>query len=428
MNIPGKLASKISYINWSVISEYKFPVLNRAIDKHTYWGRTYLGRTNYDFAMFGSQLNNHTPWPGENEMKDHFIKLCDKPKSDLSQPRDYQRDIISNAVPYFRKNDTGWLIMACGTGKTKTAYWIHEKIAPMFSIVVLPYLEILKQFLEVWSQMSNARKLKYHYGIIASTRKDFMMSNFMTYSYIRNKSQYDIFQNLSTRKVLFVTYASMKKLKLWKPEPEFMIYDEAHHYKEIHSLKSKSLYLTATPKYIVPEDNTIGFYHLNKAIKAGHLTDYNINIFPYNNDYTDNLSILFRTGNKVIIYTSTVSTAKELYTYTSDSLFNVYYIEANTPQVKRDEIFKEFKKQGTKCAIFNCATLGEGVDLPCCDSIYIHSGYNSQQRVVQSFGRPLRLYPGKTKAHIYICYEHHKKKLKAISFYDTDAMSKVNYI
>jgi len=428
--MPRKNWANMDYPNWSSLEDLRFPILNRAIDKHTQWGRKYLGRTEYDFVLFGSALNNWVPLEGEKDMRGHFLKYCNKPGVDLSQPRDYQQAIIDNAKTYYQSEDAGWLVMACGAGKTKTAFWIQQQRDPNYSIVVLPYLEILKQFLVVWSAMGNAVGKTYHYGIMASTRKGFKMSKYMTYGYIDNKKQYNTFCDISSRKILFVTYNSMKKLITWKPTPDFVVYDEAHHYSSKHAIENtKSLFLTATPKSLIDPAKLVGFYHLEKAIAKGHLTDYRIYALDKDGDTSEHLDSVFQIGKKVIVYSRTVAGAIELYHEATESCFECFFMDANTPQEMRDTIFEKFQEEGTKAAIFNCATLGEGVDLPACDTIFIHSGYNSPQRVVQAFGRPLRLYLGKQQANIFIKEDKHfEKKLKALEPYDSAVYSKVEYV
>jgi superfamily II DNA or RNA helicase len=78
-----------------------------------------------------------------------------------------------------------------------------------------------------------------------------------------------------------------------------------------------------------------------------------------------------------------------------------YIVTCKTPMKERSRIYKAFK-DNEKVVIFNCSVLGEGIDFPCCDGVFLSTGYTSRNRVIQAVGRPLRLFTGKKKAHIYM--------------------------
>lgn len=416
---------------WESLTNLSFPILNCAVDTHTKWGKKYLGRSSLDFLFYGSKLLNWTPFPREIELQQYFLDhYCTKPIIDNCQARYYQQDIVNKAIQHYKVRDQGWLIMACGTGKTKTSYWIHKEIhiKPKLTVVVVPYLEILKQFFQVWSSMMYTDKSKYHVGIVASCRKDFVMTAYNTYEYLITLKNYDDFLKVKTPKIIMVTYTGFKKLKTWNVEPDMVIYDEAHHatskYLNISGIK---LFLTATPKFIPSSELVIDVYHLEKAIADNYLTDYKINILPEQLDEASYLDSVLDNGSKIIVYASTVKRALALMEICSFSNFKVFSITATTLQADRDNIFKQFNNS-ERVVLFNCATLGEGVDLPCCDTIYIHSGYNSKSRVVQAFGRPLRKYDGKTQANIFIHSKKANVKINHIMFYDSNVENKVVWL
>ncbi|CAA0096105.1 UvrABC system protein B [Mycolicibacterium vanbaalenii] len=76
-----------------------------------------------------------------------------KPK----KPWDYQRTAINDVVKGFNANDRGQLIMACGTGKTLTAWFITERLKAERALVLVPSLSLLKQTMREW-QTANPRK------------------------------------------------------------------------------------------------------------------------------------------------------------------------------------------------------------------------------------------------------------------------------
>lgn len=93
---------------------------------------------------------------------------------DPKEPWDYQQTAINEVVKGFETSDRGQLIMACGTGKTLTAWFIHEKLAsnraaraaalgpghadgwPWKTLVLVPSLSLLKQTLTEW-RLANPR-------------------------------------------------------------------------------------------------------------------------------------------------------------------------------------------------------------------------------------------------------------------------------
>ncbi len=70
-----------------------------------------------------------------------------KPK----RPRPHQREAIKSVVKGFERSDRGQMIMACGTGKTLAALFIHEKLAAKRTLVLVPSLSLLKQTLSEWT-------------------------------------------------------------------------------------------------------------------------------------------------------------------------------------------------------------------------------------------------------------------------------------
>jgi predicted helicase len=76
--------------------------------------------------------------------------LRPSPPAEPAQPRDYQEDAIRDVVDGFASADRGQLLMACGTGKTLTAWFITEKLAVERTLVLVPSLSLLKQTMREW--------------------------------------------------------------------------------------------------------------------------------------------------------------------------------------------------------------------------------------------------------------------------------------
>lgn len=95
--------------------------------------------------------DDYLDWPSDPGS----LRPSKPPKS--KQPWDYQRPAINNVVKGFKTADRGQLIMACGTGKTLTAWFIKERLAAKRTLVLVPSLSLLKQTMLEW-QIANPRK------------------------------------------------------------------------------------------------------------------------------------------------------------------------------------------------------------------------------------------------------------------------------
>ena len=76
--------------------------------------------------------------------------LRPSPPAEPAQPRDYQKDAIRKVVEGFATADRGQLLMACGTGKTLTAWFITDELAADRTLVLVPSLSLLKQTMREW--------------------------------------------------------------------------------------------------------------------------------------------------------------------------------------------------------------------------------------------------------------------------------------
>lgn len=67
-------------------------------------------------------------------------------------PKPHQLEAVEAAKKHYlvEKNALGKLIMACGTGKTLTAFWITQSIGVQSIVVVVPSLALIKQNLSAW--------------------------------------------------------------------------------------------------------------------------------------------------------------------------------------------------------------------------------------------------------------------------------------
>ena len=433
-----------SSINWKDLSKLDFPLMNDAVDQHTFYGRKHLGRDIADFLHNGSRLENWKPMINENALLEKCIAEIEPPQIETSEPRPYQKEIVDKTVAHFATHDAGWLLMACGTGKTKTSFWVmNELLAKNHSkgvyIVVTPLLQLMRQFFQCWSAMNRMNGTKVITGIVASSSDTFRKDRYINYDYLRTDQDINQFLGYSDDiKFIFTTYHSLDKLsRIEFPEqPKLTVYDEAHHASTHRpDWGGKELFLTATPNRFYYEfGDIICNYNLRSAINDGYLTPYDIHVFGdegYNPDIVDCLSHIQLSNKKTIVYCRTNAIANDLYNiwlHRGGSEDSSFYISCRTGKRERDRIFRSYRNLD-RAVIFNCAILGEGVDFSDCDSIFIHSGYSSQTRVVQAIGRPIRLSEGKSKANIYMINDvKTTTRINAIAAYDPEVYDLVKYI
>ena len=69
-----------------------------------------------------------------------------KPKT----PRPHQERALRDTVATLAHHDRGQVLMACGTGKTLVALWLHERLSASRTLVLVPSLSLLGQTLRQW--------------------------------------------------------------------------------------------------------------------------------------------------------------------------------------------------------------------------------------------------------------------------------------
>lgn len=69
-----------------------------------------------------------------------------------AKPRPHQRAAIAAILRGFRRHNRGRLIMACGTGKTLTGLWIHERLKSRRTLLLVPSISLVQQNLREWGR------------------------------------------------------------------------------------------------------------------------------------------------------------------------------------------------------------------------------------------------------------------------------------
>jgi len=259
----------------------------------------------------------------------HLSKNAKKPARRL--PRKHQLEAINAAVKYFVKenNSRGKLIMPCGTGKSLTAYWIHQALKSKSTIVAVPSLALIKQSLEDWTKemlISGEKQLPQWLCVCSDESTGKLTDDFFTDTYSlgipTTTNTVEIREFLTNKsiggKIIFTTYQSADKLAKLSKQINFCfdlaILDEAH--KTVgNTTKSfatllrqdsiriqKRLFMTATERVVkgasddvlsMDDPKTYGnvFYKLSfkKAIEDNIITDYRIITVLINDSEIDRL-------------------------------------------------------------------------------------------------------------------------------------------
>jgi superfamily II DNA or RNA helicase len=250
-----------------------------------------------------------------------------------SKPRDYQKKIIAHSIMHFEDNARGYLEMACGTGKSLTAYWINSYMSNKLSIIAVPSLNLLSQFYNDFSTQMFLERNKHQFVLVGSDadieNEERYYNNGLLITTDVTKIKMEIgmiikrytYDNEQMHKLVIITtyqssnyvIAALKQLKLI---PDLCIFDEAHKTVGSSNKKfslllddknlkiKKRLFMTATPKICNGNDENetilsmndetwygkqIYLYNTYNAIKDKYLVDYQIVTMYTDNEYINNI-------------------------------------------------------------------------------------------------------------------------------------------
>jgi superfamily II DNA or RNA helicase len=208
-----------------------------------------------------------------------------KPK----KPWPYQQAAVKDVVKGFATADRGQLIMACGTGKTLTAWFITEKLAAERTLVLVPSLSLLKQTMREW-QTANPKKPFATLPVcsdetVGSLGEDAAVAHTSDLGVPVTTDPTEIAEFLRKRsgpRVVFSTYQSSPQIaKAFTegrvPAFDLVIADEAHRVAgpvssdfatvlDAEAIKAKRrLFMTATPRFFT-----------GKVLRAAKEVDYEV--------------------------------------------------------------------------------------------------------------------------------------------------------
>ncbi len=279
------------------------------------------------------------------KLKQH-LKPIIKNTIQARKPWPHQQEIITKTIEHFKEHDRGNVIMACGTGKTLTSYWIDKEMNNNMVVVAVPSLYLLSQMHSDWSAQAFAEKRKYNFILVGSdadydeAKCDFKHLLLTTdTNIIAKKLAYLMKQTNKLKTCILTTYQSADKLiaalKLTNITPDLCIFDEAHKTvgqkdKQFSLLLDDNiikidnrLFMTATQRYFNGNDDNIlsmddiewygtniATFNTSSAIKNGLLVDYQIVMMYINDEYIEK----FVKENKFAWYDNKLIDAQQLAT------------------------------------------------------------------------------------------------------------------
>ena len=372
----------------------------------------------------------------EDEIKNLCRKVYEndnKVNKDSFSPYQIQQYVLDRIIDFYKKNQIGRIIWACGLGKALLGIFIVKELQLNKVVIGLPSRYLQEQMINEIVKIFPDRNI-----LCIGTKKMFKDITFTT-----DKKYIKTFIETNNKFFIITTYTSCYLLTKYKFD--FKIGDEAHHlvgetkesekgYLKFHNIvSSKTLFMTATEKTL--DDSTysmdnemfgeiIDIKSIHWAIENKRITDYHLMIFKNTEseiqNIINNLKIkienneLFMSAfmslksiekynnlTHILIYTNT--------TYNSD-LVNIYidriiktgileYINYDNIYNKslhckencclEDEV-NEFKNK--KYGIISCVYIfGEGFDLPKLNGVTFGENMDSYIRIIQSSLRPNRL-------------------------------------
>jgi superfamily II DNA or RNA helicase len=189
-----------------------------------------------------------------------------------AKPRPHQRTAITAALRGLRVHGRGRLTMACGTGKTLTGLWIHERLKSRRTLLLVPSISLVQQNLREWGRHAQDDfdcLVVCSDESVASDRDDPAMRYIAEIGVDVTTNASDIEKFLATRRrraaVVIATYQSSDRVskgqRLARREFDLALCDEAH--RLVGDVRGRfatvlddrkircrrRLFMTATPRY-----------------------------------------------------------------------------------------------------------------------------------------------------------------------------------
>ena len=186
------------------------------------------------------------------------------------RPRPHQKKAIRATTMQLADHDRGQLVLACGTGKTLVALWLHERLEAKRTLVLVPSLSLLKQTLHEWvanwSQPFEVLPVCSD-DTVRPDERDAVVSSVTELGFPATTERDSVLEFLRRRghRVVFSTYQSSpviaEALEGTRLRFDLTIADEAHRCAGLASSEfatvldqsrvpsRKRVFMTATPRY-----------------------------------------------------------------------------------------------------------------------------------------------------------------------------------
>lgn len=203
-------------------------------------------------------------------------------------------------------------------------------------------------------------------------------------------------------------------------------------------LKEKGIISPMEIKAVIMNHNDLEFNERMKQIRKG---GYGKEAYDIEKDYIHNSEkrtefikkIVNKCESNTLLLFHTIEYGQKIFNELSKSLTDkeFYYIDGEVSGKKREEIKKEMEKTNdgkVKVLIASYGTMSVGVSINAIFNVIFADSFKSEQIIIQSIGRSLRLHADKKRATIFdlvdvfspkemsnILYSHFKERVK---FYD----------
>ena len=274
------------------------------------------------FVGRGDLLNADVVWPAKVGGT--------APQPARAKPRPHQRAAAAAVLHGFRRHLRGRLIMACGTGKTLTGLWIHERLKSRRTLLLVPSISLVQQNLREWGRHAQEDfdcLVVCSDESVASDRDDPALRHIAELGIDVTTDPVDIATFLAKRRrrpaVVIATYQSSDRVSKAQRRArkafDLALCDEAH--RLVGDMRGKfatvlddqkircrrRLFMTATPRYFTqrakdraadqdlevasmddvetfgPEFHVLTFYDAITAKPTPLLTDYRVVVIGVNN-------------------------------------------------------------------------------------------------------------------------------------------------
>jgi superfamily II DNA or RNA helicase len=389
------------------------------------------------------------------------------------QLRDYQIESSNLCKDFFVKNNSGTLGLPCGTGKTEIMIEISKNfdltiiLSPLRALAKQTFerfqerLNLLKQQLKLVDSDGERNTLISGVKIISATFKSADIINEILKKVNLEKTLIiiDEFHNLSKNDIpIEDVYEDEFEDESYNDEEsnsdEELIKEKTEIYKLLENQNNKILFVSATPRvYELEDENDVDLGEiiyqmpLSEAINKNLICDYKL-YFPLIHNLEDEfenytnitnkitwfLNSICKLGlQKIIVYCESKDNIEEMkkeillrqeYYALELKMDSITDIDSSKQRKEKLNVFQENDKISV---LFSIRILDEGIDIPCCDSVFISYPSKAKIRNIQRIMRTCRKYSTKNYAKILYWTDDEKdlEFLSSLKEFDPELKSKI---